>query len=145
MLSEKPKECVLCSMPGDNDDEKHHIIHRGVTCYLLLNLYPYTNGHMLVAPYRHTSEYDDLTTEELAEMAQITKRAVQAVKKSMRPGGFNIGLNQGQVAGAGIHEHLHFHIVPRWNGDINFMPAVAGVKVMPQSLDEAYETIRSVF
>lgn len=145
ILGEKPGGCVLCDMPGMNADERNFILHRGVTCYVIMNLYPYNNGHLMVVPLRHLSDYENLTADERAEAAELTARAVRALKKAMKPDGFNIGANLGKAAGAGIDEHLHVHIVPRWGGDINFMTAVGGVRVIPQCLEETYRTLKEAF
>ncbi|MBF0290589.1 MAG: HIT domain-containing protein [Nitrospinae bacterium] len=145
ILGEKPDGCVLCDMPKMDEDERNHIIHRGTTCYVIMNLYPYNNGHLMIVPFRHLSDYENLTSAELAESAELTARAVRALKKAMKPDGFNIGVNLGKAGGAGIDEHLHVHIVPRWSGDINFMTAVGGVRVIPQCLEETYHTLKEAF
>lgn len=145
ILGEKPGGCVLCDMPQGGDDERNHIVHRGVSCYVIMNLYPYNSGHLMVVPFRHLSEYEGLTPEERAESAELAARSVRAVKKAMKPDGFNIGVNIGKAAGAGIDEHLHFHVVPRWSGDINFMTAVGGMRVIPQCLEETYRILKEAF
>lgn len=145
ILGEKPGGCVLCDMPAMNDDARNFILHRASTCYVIMNLYPYNNGHLMVVPFRHFSCYEELLSGERAESAELTARAVRALKKAMRPDGFNIGVNQGKAAGAGIDEHLHVHIVPRWNGDSNFMTVVGGVKVIPQCLEDTYRALKEAF
>ena len=145
ILGEKPDECVLCSMPAQNDDERHHILYRGKTCYVVLNLYPYSNGHMMIVPFRHTSDYTELSPEELAESAELTSKCLSVLKEVFKPEGFNVGLNQGRAAGAGIEEHLHLHIVPRWTGDFNYMPVVGQTLVIPQHLKETYAMLKAKF
>ncbi len=145
ILGEKPAGCVFCHMPKENDDKKNHILYRGETCYVVLNLFPYNNGHLMVCPFRHTSEYDELTIDELTESAELTKKCVLVLKEAFKPHGFNIGINQGKVAGAGIEEHLHIHIVPRWEGDFNFMPVTSQTKVIPQHLSTTYDTLLKIF
>jgi ATP adenylyltransferase len=145
ILGEKPDGCVLCDMPPMNDDERNHIVHRGEACYVIMNLYPYNSGHLMVVPFRHLSDYENLTAGERAESAELTARAVRALKKAMKPDGFNIGANLGKAAGAGIDEHLHVHIVPRWGGDVNFMTAVGGMRVIPQCLEETYRVLKEAF
>ncbi|MDH5509351.1 MAG: HIT domain-containing protein [Nitrospinota bacterium] len=145
ILGPKEEGCVFCSMPEDNEDEKHHILYRGKTCYVVLNLFPYNNGHLMVCPFRHLSDYTALTSEELSESAQLQQKSILALKQAFRPDGFNVGLNLGSAAGAGIEEHLHLHIVPRWNGDFNFMPVIGQTKVMPQHLKSTYEALADKF
>jgi ATP adenylyltransferase len=145
ILGGKTGECVLCAMLKMNDDARNFILHRGVTCYVIMNLYPYNNGHLMVVPFRHLSDYENLTAEERAESAELTARAVRAIKKAMKPDGFNIGANLGKAAGAGIDEHLHAHIVPRWSGDINFMTVIGGARVIPQCLEETYRALKEAF
>ena len=127
------KQCPFCRAPGRDDDEGL-IVHRGVVAYAVLNLYPYSPGHLLICPYRHVSDYTDATPEEVAEIAALTRRAMTVIRRVSRPAGFNLGINQGEVAGAGIAAHLHQHVVPRWAGDANFLPIVAQTKAVPQLL-----------
>ena len=128
-------ECPFCIAPSLSD-EKSLIVARGKTCYVLLNLFPYNAGHLLVCPYRHVASYDDATVEEVAEIAALTQTAMRVLRKTSHCDGFNIGMNQGGIAGAGIAEHLHQHIVPRWAQDSNFFPIIAGTKAMPRLLGE---------
>jgi len=130
-----PKGCIFCDKPGAGDDTLHLVVARARHCFVLLNLYPYNNGHLMVAPYRHVSRLEELPDEEIAEVMQVAKRAETVLRDKLNPDGFNIGMNLGRVAGAGIDAHLHLHIVPRWSGDANFMPVLADTKVIPQSLD----------
>lgn len=128
-------ECPFCRAPGMPDDEGL-VVARGVDVYAVLNLYPYNSGHLMVIPYRHVADYPDLHPNEVAEIGAFTQRAMQVVRSVSGAQGFNIGMNQGSVSGAGIAGHLHQHVVPRWGGDTNFMPVVGGTKVIPQLLAE---------
>jgi len=125
--------CPFCVAP-ERDDEESLIVHRGVHCYVILNLFPYNPGHLLVCPYRHVPLYVDLTEEETSEFSALTKAAVRAIQAASNPAGFNLGMNQGEVAGAGVAAHLHQHVVPRWMGDANFLPIVGQTKALPQLL-----------
>jgi ATP adenylyltransferase len=127
--------CPFCRIPSLSDEDGL-IVARGASVYAVLNLYPYNSGHLLVCPYRHVADYPDLTAEETAELGELTKRAMRAVRAVSGAHGFNIGMNQGPIAGAGIAAHLHQHVVPRWGGDANFMPVVGQTKVLPQLLGE---------
>jgi ATP adenylyltransferase len=133
--SEAAGQCPFCRIIT-MDDAEGLVIARGSTVYAVLNLYPYNPGHLMVVPYRHVADYPDLTTEETAELADFTQRAMLAARRAAAPHGFNIGINQGAIGGAGIAAHLHQHVVPRWGGDVNFMPVIAGTKVLPQLLSE---------
>ncbi|MDO5628306.1 MAG: HIT domain-containing protein [Mobilicoccus sp.] len=133
-------ECPFCAAPG-RDDAEGLIVHRGETCFVVLNLFPYNPGHMLVCPYRHVPRYLDLTDEETLEFTHLTKQAVRAVEAASSPMGFNLGMNQGAVAGAGVEAHLHQHIVPRWGGDMNFLPIIAQTKAMPVLLEDARQQL----
>lgn len=134
------EECVFCAAP-QRSDEDALIVRRGTLAYALLNLFPYNAGHLLVVPYRHVSTYDEATAEEAAELAALTQQAMRAIGATAHPDGFNIGMNQGAVAGAGIAAHLHQHVVPRWAGDANFFPIVAQTKAIPQLLGEVRATL----
>lgn len=127
------RTCPFCAIPG-SDDESGLIVHRGAECYVVMNLYPYNPGHVLVCPYRHVADYTDLTLTETAELAALTQKTMAVIRSVSAPAGFNLGMNQGQVAGAGIAEHLHQHIVPRWLGDANFLPIIGRTKAVPQLL-----------
>ena len=133
-------ECPFCLAP-EKSDEDGLIVYRGETCFVLLNLFPYNAGHLLVCPYRHVDTYDKATSEEVAEIALLTQQAMRTLKTVSNNHGFNIGMNQGEVAGAGIAAHLHQHIVPRWLHDSNFFPIIAKTKAMPRLLSEVRETI----
>jgi len=131
--SAESHECPFCRIPK-LDDEAGLVVHRGETCYVVLNLYPYASGHVMVCPYRHIPEYVDTTDAEAVEMAELTKKAITVIREVSQPEGFNIGMNQGAAGGAGIAAHLHQHVVPRWVGDQNFMPIIGGTKTFPQLL-----------
>jgi len=135
-----PDACPFCVAPGRSDEESL-IVHRGRLCYVNLNLYPYNPGHALICPYRHVSYYTDLTEEETAEFSALTQTTIRVLQKVSSPGGFNIGMNQGKVGGAGISEHLHQHVVPRWGGDGNFLPIIAQTKAITQTLGEVRELL----
>lgn len=127
--------CPFCAAP-DKTDEEGLIVHRGETCFVVMNLFPYNPGHLLVCPYRHVPYYVDLTDEETTEFTALTKAAVRALQAASGPAGFNLGMNQGAVAGAGVAAHLHQHVVPRWGGDMNFLPIVAQTKALPFLLED---------
>ncbi|HEX5742224.1 MAG TPA: HIT domain-containing protein [Pilimelia sp.] len=141
---EKPSGCPFCRAPGDADADSL-VVARGTCVYAILNLYPYNPGHLLVCPYRHVADYTDLTEEETAEVASFTRTAMRAVRAVSRPHGFNLGMNQGAAAGAGIAAHLHQHVVPRWGGDANFMPVVGRTKVLPQLLADTRDMLRGAW
>lgn len=126
-----------------SDDEANHVIAREKTCFALLNTFPYSGGHLMVVPYKKAADLNDLTDEELAGLMVLLRRCQNALTSVMRPDGFNIGINLGRVAGAGILGHLHIHIVPRWNGDTNFMPVVANTTVLPQALRDIAAQLRA--
>ena len=138
-------ECIFCAKPKEERDRENLVLTRGKTAYVILNLYPYNNGHMMVVPYVHTSELEGLSGETVGEMWELCRRSVAVLTKAFHPEGFNIGLNVGRAAGAGIDQHLHLHIVPRWNGDTNFMPVVGATKVISQSLEETYDTLQPLY
>jgi ATP adenylyltransferase len=138
ILAEKEEGCFFCHKSQEADDAKNLVIIRERNCFALLNTYPYNAGHLMVAPYKHTGELDDLSEQELSEFMSLTRRCKQLLTKTMKPDGFNIGINLGRCAGAGVLDHVHMHIVPRWNGDTNFMPVIADTHVVPQALDELY-------
>ncbi len=133
--------CIFCTQPAEHRDKEHHILYRGPRCFMMLNLYPYNNGHLMVAPYEHIGGLEQLDAETLNELMAQAQLAIRALRQVMNPDGFNMGINQGKVAGAGFAEHIHYHIVPRWNGDTNFMPVLADTKVIPEHLDSVYEKL----
>ena len=137
-------ECPFCLSP-EGSDEDGLIVYRGETCFVLLNLFPYNSGHLLVCTYRHVADYDETTEKEALEMAALTKKAMEVLRKVAQAQGFNIGMNQGVIAGAGIAEHLHQHIVPRWENDSNFFPIIAKTKAMPRLLGEIRADIQAAW
>jgi ATP adenylyltransferase len=137
--------CVFCDKARERDDRAALIVHRGATCMVMLNLYPYQNGHLMVAPYRHLAQPGDLDAEERAEMWQLFDESLAALERAFAPHGANAGINLGRVAGAGIEGHLHLHVVPRWAGDTNFMPVLADVRVMAQHLDDTWLAVRDAW
>lgn len=134
------KHCPFCSAP-ERPDRDALIVHRSRWAYVILNLYPYSPGHLLVCPYRHVADLTDVTDDELTEIGTLSQQAMRVVRHVSGPDGFNLGMNQGPVAGAGIAAHLHQHVVPRWSGDANFLPVVAQTKAVPQLLDQAWELL----
>jgi ATP adenylyltransferase len=134
---------LFTTIGQSNDDIANHVIARVRTCYALLNTYPYNGGHVMVVPYRQVPDFDTLADDELLELMQLTRRCQAALRQVMRPDGFNIGANLGRVAGAGIVEHLHLHIVPRWTGDANFMAVIAGTSVVPEALTDTAAKLRA--
>lgn len=136
---------VFTRIGQSSDDLAHHVVHRDRTCFVVLNTYPYNAGHLMVVPYRQVSDLPDLTETEMTELMLLTRRSQKALRRIMRPDGFNIGMNLGKVAGAGIAEHLHLHIVPRWTGDTNFMPVLGSTSVLPQALSEVAAQLRAAF
>ena len=145
ILAPKPvlEQSLFTTIAQSSDDEANYVVARDKTCYALLNKYPYTGGHLMVVPYKQTHDLNGLTEEEMADLMKLTRRCQNALTKVMRPEGFNLGVNLGKCAGAGIAEHLHLHIVPRWNGDTNFMPVLASTTVVPQALSELAAKIRA--
>jgi ATP adenylyltransferase len=140
--SEKTKECIFCQKPAENKDTQNYILFRGKTSFVILNNYPYNSGHLMVAPFRHLASLDDLTDEELFEHFDLVRQSARAIKEAYKPEGFNIGMNLGRVAGAGVEGHVHTHIVPRWNGDTNFMPVLSDTKVIPEALASSYAQLK---
>jgi ATP adenylyltransferase len=136
------QECIFCTQPAEHRDEENHIFYRGERCYMMLNRYPYNNGHLMIAPFQHVGTIEKLSAETLAELMAHAQLALKALRFAMKPDGFNMGINEGKVAGAGFADHMHLHIVPRWNGDTNFMPVIAEIKVMPEHLDLVYQQLK---
>jgi ATP adenylyltransferase len=139
----KENGCIFCNFPEENKDEKRLILARSEKCFIMLNAFPYNNGHLMVSPYQHIADYDDLSIEELVDIHVNVQKVIKMLKRVQNPQGFNVGLNLGKTAGAGFDEHLHIHIVPRWNGDTNFMPVLDDTRVIPQSLLETYRTLKN--
>jgi len=143
--SEKEEGCFLCRMFAESTDRENLILFRGTTVAVLMNRYPYNSGHLMVAPFRHIAGLEDRTTEEILEMETLTARAVAVLRDVMAPQGFNIGINLGAAAGAGLEDHLHQHIVPRWVGDTNFMPVMSDTRVVPETLLDTYDLLLEKF
>ena len=142
----RPDEgCIFCDAAAPRDDEASFVLARGAFAFVLLNAFPYNPGHLMVAPVRHESDLEALTPEELADAGRLLQRSVAALREAMAPEGCNLGMNLGRVAGAGIPGHLHWHVVPRWSGDTNFMSVVGEVRVLPESLAETWAKLRPRF
>ncbi len=139
----KRKGCIFCHNPKKKNDQKNYIIKRKKYVFSMLNIFPYNNGHIMVAPYKHTPELEKLNDQELKELMLLVKESIRNLKTNLKPQGFNIGINMGKAAGAGFDKHLHVHIVPRWKNDTNFMPVLTQTKVISQSLDELYDILTS--
>jgi ATP adenylyltransferase len=137
--------CALCNAYRAEDDARKLVLYRGAHTFILMNLYPYNPGHLMVIPYEHTADFSDLPSEVASELIALGQRCTHVLTAAMQPHGFNLGMNMGRVAGAGIAEHLHLHIVPRWNGDTNYMPLIGGVKLVPEALDDTYAALRPQF
>jgi ATP adenylyltransferase len=142
-----PGGCVFCAMAAapPERDEDHLVLHRGERCFVVMNLYPYNTAHLMVLPFEHTADLVGLEPEVAEELFELTRRTVGLLSAEYQPQGFNLGMNLGRTAGAGIAEHLHMHIVPRWNGDTNFMPVVGGTKLIPEDLEGTYRRLRPAF
>lgn len=138
---EKTPSCIFCDLPKEKKSPRNLVLHQGKKAFVILNRYPYSNGHLMIVPRRHLARLEDLNAAEHAELGFLTARAVKALKKAFNPGGFNIGLNLGRVAGAGIEHHIHTHVVPRWVGDASFMPVVGNARVIPEALKETYRKL----
>jgi len=133
---------IFVDLPNAGDDAKNFILYRGESAFVLLNAFPYCNGHLMVAPYRQVAEIDGLNDAELLEINQLLAKSARWIKRAYNPEGMNIGVNMGRAAGAGIPIHIHWHMVPRWSGDTNFMTSIGGVRVMPQSLEDSYARLK---
>lgn len=137
--------CVFCELPKEKNDKETLILHRGQNCFVIMNRYPYANGHLMVVPNTHTADFKSLTAAELGELGTLTQHCIRALEESYKCQGMNIGINLGEAAGAGIRYHLHQHIVPRWIGDNNFMPVIGDVRCMPQHLATSYDQLAPFF
>jgi ATP adenylyltransferase len=142
ILMEKSEGCIFCQKPRENLDEANYILHRGERNFVILNSYPYNPGHLMVAPYRHVARLEELTDAELGEHFDIVRRSTKAITEELHPHGFNIGINLGRVAGAGVEGHVHTHVVPRWEGDTNFMPVIAHTRVLPEALTSTFARLK---
>ena len=142
---EKPEGCVLCEIPQQDNDTANYVLYRGEKNFIILNSYPYNPGHLMIVPYHHIASLEGLTDEELHEHIDIVRGSIGVLREVFNPAGFNLGMNLGKVAGAGIDEHVHTHIVPRWQGDNNCMPVISGTRVIPQALAETYGKLKGKF
>jgi ATP adenylyltransferase len=140
---EKPAGCIFCNLPAQGDDTTSLIIHRGLLAYVILNRYPYTSGHLMVVPFAHLPSLQGLPAEARHEMLDLLIKAEAVLGKVYRPDGFNMGANVGEASGAGFDQHIHFHVVPRWRGDANFMSTLGDTRVLPEELDETYRRVRA--
>lgn len=142
LMAPKTEGCIFCHAAESSDDRHNLVLFRGARVFVILNRYPYNNGHFMVVPYAHVSSLEDLDAPTLTEMMLVINRGLAALRATMCPDGFNIGANLGQVAGAGIEEHVHMHAVPRWSGDTNFMPVVGDMRVVPETWQQTYASLR---
>ena len=141
----KEQGCIFCDKPNEDNDRENMILFRGEHAFVLMNLYPYNNGHLMVAPYEHNDQVEALPVATLTEVMRLSQDCIRILKKEFKAEGVNLGLNEGAVAGAGIADHVHFHIVPRWTGDTNFMPITGHAKVLVQGLLDTYDTLKPYF
>ena len=139
---EKPQGCILCKKPGQDNDAENYILYRGDKNFVILNIYPYHPGHLMVAPYRHIASLEELTKEERHEHFEIVSRSIKLLRQEFNPEGFNLGVNIGKAAGAGVVDHIHTHIVPRWQGDTNFMTVISDIRVVPEALAKTYQKLK---
>ncbi|MEM1531832.1 MAG: HIT domain-containing protein [Nitrososphaerota archaeon] len=136
-----PKNCVFCTKGASLNEKEDLVLFKGKKCFVLMNLYPYNTGHLMVAPYRHVGNLTELDVDERSELMELIVKSIAVLQKALTPDGFNVGINLGRVAGAGVEGHVHFHVVPRWSGDTNFMTVVGNVKVMPELLSDTYDKL----
>jgi ATP adenylyltransferase len=141
ILAKRGGDCIFCVKPSRKEDRKRLILYRSDCSLIMMNRFPYNSGHLMVAPMKHTGNLDDLTQEELADISTLLRKAVCLLRRAVDPQGFNIGMNMGQIAGAGVTDHLHVHVVPRWQGDTNFMPIVSKTTVVPEALERTYKKL----
>ncbi len=146
-VKQPDEECIFCAFParGPEHDEENLIVHRGEHCYVILNKFPYTNGHLMVTPFAHIATLPELDAETIGEMMALAQQAMRQLEAVYEPQGYNAGFNQGRVAGAGVKDHIHMHVVPRWGGDTNFMPVLADVRVLPESLADSQRRLAARF
>ncbi|MHB0867545.1 MAG: HIT family protein [Thermoleophilia bacterium] len=145
ILGEKEETCLFCRVAAEEDDEQNLVLYRGKHAFVIMNLYPYNPGHLMVAPYEHISELELLAPVVANEIMSLTQKCVTVLKDTVHPGALNAGVNLGEIAGSSIKEHLHMHIVPRWQGDNNFMPVLADMRVVPQALEDTYRLLAPHF
>ncbi|MBU0951603.1 MAG: HIT domain-containing protein [Elusimicrobia bacterium] len=144
ITSKKEKGCIFCRTLKSKEDKKNLVLYRSKTAFVILNLYPYTNGHLMIVPKKHTNKIENLNSSELCELMKLVQLSVKALDKTYKPQGYNIGMNIGKCGGAGIAGHIHIHVVPRWLGDTNFTSAICETKVIPESLAETYKKLKKV-
>ncbi|MEK6545701.1 MAG: HIT domain-containing protein [Nitrospinota bacterium] len=137
--------CIFCDKPKESADKENYILYRGKSSFVIMNIYPYNNAHLMVSPYKHIPSLSKLQREDLIDLTLLTQTSLQILENAFRAEGFNVGINIGKAAGAGFTEHVHIHIVPRWNGDTNFMPVLSETKVMPEHLNSTYEKLIPYF
>jgi ATP adenylyltransferase len=142
---ERPGGCMLCEKPGENADEENYILHRAGRNFIIMNSFPYNPGHLLIAPSRHVATFEDMSLEELHEHLEVVSRSLRVLREAFSPAGFNVGTNIGRAAGAGIADHVHTHVVPRWQGDTNFMPVLTDTRIVPQALRDTYSQLVGKF
>mgnify|MGYP001430100343 CR=1 FL=1 len=134
--------CIFCNKPAGKADQRNYILYRGQKAFVIMNIFPYNNGHLMIAPYRHVGDFPALNDAELLDIMQLAQACQKAMSAVMKPQGYNLGFNLGRVAGAGIEDHVHLHLVPRWNGDTNFMPVLADTKVVSEALEDTYKKLK---
>jgi len=145
ILGRKERGCIFCKRIKAKNDPRHFILYRGKNSFVILNLYPYNTGHLMVVPNRHIGSPEDLTAQEAQELMTLSAKSVVALRSALKPEGFNLGMNLGRTAGAGIADHIHIHVVPRWSGDTNFMPILAETKVLSLGLKTVYARLKKAF
>ncbi len=145
ILSEKEGECIFCRLLDQKPSSENHMLLKTDRAIVLMNKYPYNNGHIMVAPHRHTADFSELAADEFTELMEVFRFSLKALQKCMLPEGFNAGLNLGHSGGAGVEDHLHWHIVPRWQGDTNYMPVISGTRVIPEAIEETYNKLLPMF
>ncbi len=145
ILSNKDKKCIFCNKPKKNNDEENLILFRSKTCFVIMNRYPYNNGHLLIVPFRHVSKLNDLNSEEISDLFGTVQLCEKVIEEIYHCDGINMGMNLGKAAGAGIDDHLHVHLLPRWNGDSNFMTTIGATRVLPESFESSYKKLKQAF
>ncbi len=145
ILSQKEKKCILCLEASEKNDKKHLILHRSTHSFVIMNMFPYNNGHLMIVPNKHVSSLTELSDAEMSDLFGLVRTSEQVLKQVYHPNGMNIGVNIGSAGGAGIADHIHVHIVPRWSGDVNFMTVINGTRVIPESFERAYEKLKVAF
>ncbi|MFH2055314.1 MAG: HIT domain-containing protein [bacterium] len=145
ILGPKEKECIFCRMAGEDKDRENFIVHRAEHCFVVMNRYPYTTGHLMIVPYRHQSDLEALSVAEMGELMALAQKVIAGQKRESSPQGFNVGFNLGRPAGAGIEEHLHLHVVPRWEGDSSFVAVIDDTRVLSLPLGDVYESLKRCF